>query len=137
MRDKIYFAERRGFIKLALRENIPIVPAISWGSHDTLIVLADIYEVMQQFHKMGMPWLLGVDPLVFPVYLGLPWGLAFGPLPNIPLPVTIYTRVCPPIVFARYGKEAASDRTYVDECYELVRSKMQQELDTLIQQANH
>jgi hypothetical protein len=40
-------------------------------------------------------------------------------------------------VFARYGKEAASDRTYVDECYELVRSKMQQELDTLIQQANH
>ena len=137
MRDKIYFAERKGFIKLALRENVPIVPAISWGSHDTLIVLADMYEVMQQFHKMGMPWLLGVDPLVFPIYLGLPWGLAFGPLPNIPLPVTIYTRVCSPIVFARYGKEAASDRTYVNECYELVKSKMQQELDILIQQASH
>ncbi|MEA5549468.1 lysophospholipid acyltransferase family protein [Anabaena cylindrica UHCC 0172] len=132
MRDKIYFAERRGFIKLALRENVPIVPAISWGSHDTLIVLADVYEVMQQLHKWGMPWLFGVDPLVFPVYLGLPWGLAIGPLPNIPLPVPMYTRICPPIVFERYGKEAASDRSYVNECYELVKSQMQQELDNLI-----
>jgi 1-acyl-sn-glycerol-3-phosphate acyltransferase len=92
---------------------------------------------MQQFHNMGMPWIFGVDPLVFPIYLGLPWGLAFGPLPNIPLPISIYTRVCPPIVFPRYGKQAASDRAYVNECYELVRSKMQQELDTLIQQATY
>ncbi len=137
MRDKIYFADRKGFIKLALRENVPIVPAISWGSHDTLIVLADIYKIMEQLHKLGMPWLFGVDPLVFPIYVGLPWGLAIGPLPNIPLPMPIYTRVCPPIVFTRYGKAAASDRTYVNECYELVRSKMQQELDILIQQAGN
>jgi 1-acyl-sn-glycerol-3-phosphate acyltransferase len=137
MRDKIYFAQRQGFIKLALRENVPIVPAISWGSHDTLIVLADIYEIMQQFHKMGMPWLFGVDPLVFPIYLGLPWGVAFGPWPNIPFPMPIYTRVCPPIVFSRYGREAASDRIYVNECYELVKNKMQQELDTLIQESTH
>jgi hypothetical protein len=40
-------------------------------------------------------------------------------------------------VFARYGKEAASDRIYVNECYELVKSKMQQELDSLIQEAGH
>lgn len=132
MRDKIYFAERRGFIKLALRENVPIVPAISWGAHDTLFVLADCYKIMQQLHEYGMPWLMGIDPIVFPIYLGLPWGLAFGPLPNIPLPVPIYTRVCPPIVFERYGKKAASDRNYVNACYELVRSQMQQELDNLI-----
>ncbi|AFZ23215.1 1-acyl-sn-glycerol-3-phosphate acyltransferase [Cylindrospermum stagnale PCC 7417] len=132
MRDQIYFAERRGFIKLALRENVPIVPVVSWGAHDTLFVLADAYKIMQQLHKWGMPWLFGVDPVVFPIYLGLPWGLAFGPLPNIPLPAHIYTRVCPPIVFERYGKKAASDRTYVNACYELVKSQMQQELDNLI-----
>lgn len=136
MRDKIYFADRQGFIKLALRENVPIVPAISWGAHDTLIVLTDLYKIMQQFHKWGMPWLFDVDPLVFPVYLGLPWGLAVGPLPNIPLPVRMYTRVCPPIVFKRYGKEAASDRTYVKECYELVKNQMQQELNNLIKLAS-
>ncbi|MBD2666265.1 phospholipid/glycerol acyltransferase [Richelia sinica FACHB-800] len=132
MRDKIYFAHRQGFIKLALRENVPIVPAISWGAHDTLIILADLYKIVQQLHKWGMPWLFGVDPLVFPIYLGLPWGLGIGPLPNIPLPVPMYTRVCPPIVFERYGREAASDRSYVNECYKLVQAKMQQELDNLI-----
>ncbi|MEJ6484380.1 lysophospholipid acyltransferase family protein [Nostoc punctiforme UO1] len=132
LRNKIYFAGRQGFIKLALRENVPIVPVISWGAHDTLIVLADLYKVVQQLHEWGMPWLLGIDPEVFPIYLGLPWGLAIGPLPNIPLPVPMYTRVCPPIVFERYGREAASDRHYVNECYELVVSQMQEELDTLV-----
>ncbi|MEA5603970.1 1-acyl-sn-glycerol-3-phosphate acyltransferase [Nostoc sp. UHCC 0252] len=133
LRNKIYFAGRKGFIKLALRANVPIVPVISWGAHDTLIVLADFYKIVQQLHEWGMPWLLGIDPEVFPIYLGLPWGLAIGPLPNIPLPVPIYTQVCPPIVFERYGTEAASDRHYVNECYELVVNQMQQELDSLVQ----
>jgi 1-acyl-sn-glycerol-3-phosphate acyltransferase len=132
MRDKIYFAGRQGFIKLALQENVPIVPVISWGAHDTLFVLADIYKVMQQFHQWGMPWLFDIDPLVFPVYLGLPWGLALGPLPNIPLPTKIYTRVCPPIRFECYGRKAANDRAYVNYCYEMVKNQMQQELDHLI-----
>lgn len=130
-RDKICFAERRGFIKLALKAEVPIVPVISKGAHDTLFVLTDFYQIMQQFHQWGMPWLFDIDPLVFPIYFGLPWGLAVGPLPNIPLPTQIHTRICPPIVFDRYGKQAASDRSYVDDCYDLVQTKMQQELDCL------
>ncbi|MBW4562398.1 MAG: acyltransferase family protein [Mojavia pulchra JT2-VF2] len=132
LRNQIYFAGRKGFIKLALRERVPIVPVISTGAHDTLIVLADCYKIVQQLHKLGMPWLFGIDPLVFPIYLGLPWGLALGPLPNIPLPVPIRTRICPPIKFEYYGREAACDRQYVNECYEIIVSKMQQELDQLI-----
>jgi 1-acyl-sn-glycerol-3-phosphate acyltransferase len=131
LRNKIYFADRKGFIKLALREKVPIVPMISCGSHDTLYVIADAYKLVSQLHEWGMPWLFGLDPIVFPIYLGLPWGLAAGPLPHIPLPVPMHTRVCPPIVFERYGREAACDRDYVDQCYELVRSQMQQELDAL------
>ena len=46
-----------------------------------------------------MPWLFGIDPEVMPLYLGLPWGLALGPLLNLPLPVRIHTRVCAPIRF--------------------------------------
>jgi 1-acyl-sn-glycerol-3-phosphate acyltransferase len=132
LRHKIYFADRKGFIKLALRENVPIVPVISVGAHDTLFVLADIYKVLHQFHKWGMPWLFGIDPVVFPIYFGLPWGLAVGPLPNIPLPVPMHTRVCKPIVFERYGRSALSDRDYVNQCYQLVVNQMQQELDELV-----
>lgn len=136
LRNKIYFAGRQGFIKLALREKVPIIPVISSGAHDTLIVLTECYNIVQQLHKLGMPWLLGVDPVVFPIYLGLPWGLSIGPLPNIPFPVTIHTRVCPPIKFEHYGREAASDRNYVNACYELVVNQMQQELDELVKQTH-
>ena len=132
-RHRIYFAGRKGFIKLALREGVPIVPAISKGAHDTLIILADFYKQLRQLHEWGMPWLFGIDPIVFPIYLGLPWGLAIGPLPNIPLPVQIHTRICAPIVFERYGRAAASDRDYVDACYEKVCTQMQLELDLLFQ----
>lgn len=132
LRNKIYFANRKGFIKVALREEVPIVPVISHGAHETLIVLADIYKQMQQLHEWGMPWLFNIDPVVFPIYLGLPWGIGIGPLPHIPLPVPIQTRVCPPIIFERYGREAASDRQYVDLCYEKVLFFMQQELDDLV-----
>lgn len=132
LRHKIYFNGHKGFIKLALQEEVPIVPFISHGAHSTLIVLAEIHSQMEQLHRLGMPCLGGIDPGVFPIYLGLPWGISFGPLPNIPLPVKIHTRVCPAIAFERYGEEAARDRNYVEQCYRQVESQMQQELDRLV-----
>ncbi|MEM7727601.1 MAG: lysophospholipid acyltransferase family protein [Cyanobacteria bacterium P01_A01_bin.45] len=132
LRNKVYFAGRRGFIKLALREGVSIIPVISSGAHDTLFVLADFYNIVKQLHEWGMPWFLGVDPEIFPVYLGWPWGLAFGPLPNIPFPVTIHTRVCPKITFERYGRKAANDSEYVEICYQTVLNEMQKELDILV-----
>lgn len=131
-RNQINLAGRKGFIKLALREQVPIVPIISHGAHDTLFVLGDIYDLVKQLHEWGMPWLLNTDPEVFPIYLGLPWGISFGPLPNIPLPGQIHTRVLPSITFSRTGKQAARDRNYVDQCYQLVVDTMQQGLDQLV-----
>jgi 1-acyl-sn-glycerol-3-phosphate acyltransferase len=130
-RDKIEFADRKGFIKLALRQEVPIIPLISKGAHDTLIVLGDCYEQAKQLHLWGIPWFMDIDPEVLPIYLGLPWGIGIGPIPNFPLPVPIHTRVCTPIVFERYGKTASLDRPYVDACYKKVVEVMQAELDRL------
>ncbi len=80
-RYKINFAGRKSFIKLALKQEIPIIPIISTGAHDTLIVLVDLYGIAQQLNQMGMPCLFDLDPQVFPIYLGLPWGVGIGPLP--------------------------------------------------------
>jgi len=133
LRDRIYFHDRKGFIKLALREGVPILPFVSHGAHDTLFVLGDLYDGMRQLHeKFGMPWLFGLDPEVFPVYVGLPWLLAIGPLPNFPLPAQIHTRFCEPIAFDRSGPGAAHDRDYVDKCYDRVVTAMQRSLDDLI-----
>ncbi|MEM7772998.1 MAG: lysophospholipid acyltransferase family protein [Cyanobacteria bacterium P01_A01_bin.37] len=132
LRDRIYFADHKGFIKLALREEIPIVPLISWGAHDTLFILEDCYEQVHQLHKWGLPWAMDIDPEVFPIYLGLPWGLSFGALPNIPLPAQIHTRVCPMITFERYGRDVLADSAYIDSCYTTVVTQMQSALDALI-----
>ena len=131
LRDRIHFCDRTGFLRLALWHSLPIVPLISWGSHDTLIVLADCYEQVKRLHQRGLPWVLGIDPEVFPIYLGLPWGLAVGPLMNIPLPARIHTRVLEPIYFEHTGYEASRDRTYVRHCYEQVVTTMQDQLDRL------
>jgi 1-acyl-sn-glycerol-3-phosphate acyltransferase len=132
-RHDIHLNGRQGFIKLALREEVPIVPAISCGAHETFMVLTDIYPQLQALQQQfKMSWPLGIDPEVCPIYLGLPWGVAVGPLPHLPLPVAIHTRVCRPIVFERYGSSAAQDEDYVQDCYETVRSQMQTALDDLV-----
>lgn len=137
LREKICLGNNTAYIRLALAYKVPIVPVLSHGAHDTLIVLADLYEQAQQLHEWGMPWLLNLDPEVFPIYLGLPWGVAIGPLPNLPLPIQIHTRVGAPIWFERYGPEAIRDRDYVLACHQHVITQMQTELDDLIQQAEN
>jgi 1-acyl-sn-glycerol-3-phosphate acyltransferase len=133
-RHDIHLNGRQGFIKLALREEVPIVPAVSCGAHETFMVLTDIYPQVQALRQqLGLPWLFGIDPEVCPIYLGLPWGIAVGPLPHVPIPTRIHTRVCPPIVFERYGPDAAQDEAYVNECYEKVRHVMQNSLNSLVE----
>ncbi|NEQ51910.1 MAG: acyltransferase family protein [Leptolyngbya sp. SIO3F4] len=132
-RHKIQLMGRTGFIKLALRENVPIVPVVSRGAHDTFIVLEDCYEQAKWLNQQGwLPWFKGIDPEVFPIYLGLPWGLAFGPLPHIPWPQQVHARVCEPLVFERTGRDAAKDNDYVQQCYEQVVETMQTSLDQLV-----
>lgn len=131
LRGRILLNQQKGFIKLALRQQVPIIPLVSWGAHETLIVIEDCYRQAQLLHRWGMPWPFGIDPEVLPVYLGLPWGVAVGALPNIPMPAKIHTRVCPPITFDRYGRKVLADRAYVDECYATVERQMQAALDDL------
>lgn len=131
-RNKIRLEGNTEFIKLALRQSAPIVPLISKGAHETLIVLTDIYEQVRELHKAGLPWPFGVDPEVFPIYLGLPWGLGIGPLPNIPWPIPIHIRLGKQITFNKYGEDASKDEDYVLRCYEKVHHQMQKELDVLV-----
>ncbi len=136
-RHQIQLMGRTGFIKLALRERVPIVPVISAGAHDTFIVLENCYEQAKWLNQQGLlPWFQGIDPEVFPIYLGLPWGLAIGPIPHMPWPTQIHTRVCPPIVFEQTGRHAAKDNSYVQQCYEQVVDQMQRHLDQLLLDVN-
>jgi 1-acyl-sn-glycerol-3-phosphate acyltransferase len=92
-RNKVIFAGRTGYIKLAQQAGVPIVPVASQGAHKALAILWD-----------GAPlakW-LGLDHALrlktFPLSLLLPYGLWLGPMPPyLPLPVKIRLQVLPPI----------------------------------------
>lgn len=139
-RHRIQLAGRTGFIKLALRENVPVVPIVAAGAHETFVVLGDAWPLLEALRSRGwpVPEPPFADPAdnVFPIYLGLPWGVGCGAVPHLPWPARIRTRVCPPIHFERSGREALRDRAYVAACYERVRAQMQAALDELTRAGN-
>jgi 1-acyl-sn-glycerol-3-phosphate acyltransferase len=126
-RRELSLGKRTGFIKQSLKLRVPIVPVVSVGAHETLFVLARGNSLAE---KLGLRKMFRVD--VLPVWLGLPFGIGWGPLPNIPLPSKIKLEVLPPIrVWDELGEGAAEDADYLRAGLDLVRTRMQAVADRL------
>jgi 1-acyl-sn-glycerol-3-phosphate acyltransferase len=126
-RDRIIFDGRRGYVRLALRARVPIIPAVSAGSHATFIVLHD--------GRFLASW-LRLDRLlrlrVFPLTLSFPWGLTLGPLLSyLPYPTRILTEILDPIRLEPDGPDAARDEDHVARCAAHVEATMQAALERL------
>ena len=129
-RNEIDFADRTGFIKLALRTGVPIVPAVTHGVQDSIVVLSRGEGLVKY-----MPHLRRWRLKVMPVMVGPPWGLSFG-LPTLPLPAKATVQLGPPIDLAvENGPGAENDEPYVRACYDRVTKKMQTTLDRLAKEA--
>ncbi len=128
-RRRIVLAQRQGFARLALRAGVPIVPVVSAGSHETLIVLT-------RGHRLAR--LLGTQKLArissLPLVLAAPWGLLFGPtcaLPYIPLPAKITFQIGKPLPTVDHECSDAEAAMRAPEVYERVEGTMQSMLDSL------
>ncbi|MBW2162622.1 MAG: hypothetical protein JRH14_22135 [Deltaproteobacteria bacterium] len=128
-RGRVVFGPRRGYVRLALREGVPIIPVVSAGSHDVWWVVSDgrWLSRLLRTHRF-----LRTD--VLPITVSVPWGLTVGAPPFLPLPVRIFIDVLEPIYFERSGPEAADDASYVEECHQRVLDAMQLALDQLMQE---
>ena len=125
-RKQIDFAGRRGFARLALRAQVPIVPLVSAGAHESLLLLSDGREVAK---ALGFP--RRFRSKTFPVALALPWGLVLGvPLAHLPLPVKIHSRFLPALRFDM-PPSAADDHDAVEHVATTVIAAMQRGLDDL------
>ena len=119
-RDRIVFGPRRGYVRLAIRHGVPISPVVTSGAHSGMIVLDDGQKIARAlgFTKLRIH--------VCPTVLTVPWGLTIGfPPPYLPLPVRVYIEALPPIHFARYGRAAAEDASYVEACHQEIVRTMQ------------
>ncbi|WP_157393513.1 lysophospholipid acyltransferase family protein [Nocardia terrae] len=123
-RGKIDFADRKGFIRLALELGVPVIPAVANGGHDSIFVLSrgERTARLLQLDKL-------VRAKVFPYTLGLPFGIA-PILPQIPLPASVTVSFLPALDWSTQPGDP-EDGDLVDGYYDRTVETMQTELDRL------
>ena len=125
-RHQIDFHGRTGFVKLALRHGVPIVPIVNVGGHEVYVTL---FSSERLATWTGLAALTRVKTL--PVNLGLPWGIWMtGFVPFFPLPAKLVYKVGEPIDLGR-DPDRAHDPAFVRRAYGRVTRTMQRMLDDL------
>jgi len=121
--SRVDFGQRKGFIRLALREDVPIVPVVSIGGQETALFLSR-GERLAKALRLDKTFRLKV----LPISLGPPWGLNVGDmLGHFPLPAKITIETLEPIHLREtYGEDPDLQRVYDD-----ILGRMQRTLDAL------
>ncbi len=120
---RVEFGGRKGWVRLALEEGVPIVPVVAIGGQETALFVTRGERAAK---------LIGLDRFarikVLPVSLGPPFGVNLLDLPGrLPLPAKITLEVLDPIdLRERFGRSPD-----VDEVYEDITAEMQSSLSDL------
>lgn len=127
-RRTLSLGSRTGFLAEALRRRAPISPVVSVGAHETLLVLS-----RGSWLARRIPLARKLRSDVVPFWLGLPWGIGFGPLPHLPLPAKVKVEVLPPIrLWKELGETAdPEDPQVLGAGLDLVLARMQKVADRL------
>ena len=124
-RDEANLAGRKGFVKMAIRAGVPIVPIATVGGADAMPVLI---RGNQLSHALQLDRLLRLK--VFPLAISLPWGIAPAALPQLPLPAKIRTRFMPAVELD-HDPARVDDDEYVERKYREVEDSIQKGMDAL------
>jgi 1-acyl-sn-glycerol-3-phosphate acyltransferase len=112
-RYRLLWQGRLGFIRMALRNRAPIIPSANVGTDDTYRVFFDGYTTAYKIFRTKKALL----PISLPVGLG-----------PLPFPVRMTQYVGAPIALP-YPPEAEKDPAIVEECQEIVKSKVYELID--------
>lgn len=94
-RNRVSFFGRSGFARVAMKVGAPIVPVVTAGAGESLLVLNDGRFLAE---ALRLDRLLRADAL--PISVSIPWGLSVGVtgvVPYLPLPTKVRTAVLPAI----------------------------------------
>ena len=124
-RGRIDFDGRQGFVALALRKGVPVVPVVSHGGHHSICIVTRGDWLGPVFGAER------IRTTTFPLALQIPWGLSPILLPGVPLPAKITIEVGEPMPWSQYDPGAADDPAVVARCYHEITGRMQAMLDRL------
>ena len=121
--DQVDFAHRTGFVELALKHRVPVVPVVAIGGQETALFLGQgrrLARALRLDERLRLK--------VLPAAIGPPFGLTILDLPmRVPLPAKISIRILKPIdLLDRLGP-----RPDPEKGYKLVTSTMQRTLTRL------
>jgi 1-acyl-sn-glycerol-3-phosphate acyltransferase len=126
-RGRVILGGRKGFLKLALRERVPIVPVVSAGTHEQMIMLTRGDGIARFIDAHA--W---ARADIFPLMLALPWGLMVGFVPYLPLPAQTTVAFGAPITWPGLSPADAEDCEALEHCYRDVEVRMQGMLDGMV-----
>ena len=108
---KVDFGGRTGFLRLALRKNVPIVPMVTLGGQETALFLSRGERLAR---LTGARRVMRLKTI--PIVIGFPFGLSVGGFPPfVPLPAKVTMELLEPIdLRARYGADPDLDEIYGD-----------------------
>jgi 1-acyl-sn-glycerol-3-phosphate acyltransferase len=118
---KVDFDGRKGWIRLALENDVPIVPVVSLGGQETALFLSR-GERLSKLLRLDKMFRLKV----LPISIAPPWGLNIGDMAgHLPLPAKIRIRVLDPVNL----REEFGEEPDLDAVYDHVLGRMQASLD--------
>src|SRR3954467_9725166 len=124
-RDEAILAGRKGFVRMAIKTGVPIVPIATVGGPDSMPVVTSGRRLAKA---------LQIDKLarikVFPIAISAPWGVGPAILPEIPLPTKIRTAFQDTITLSK-DPAKANDERYVTRKYNEVKATIQRGMDAL------
>jgi len=112
-RYRLLWRGRYGFVRMALRNRCPIIPSANVGTDDTYRTLFDGYTTAYKLFRTRK----AVLPISIPIGLGI-----------LPFPVKMTQYVGEPFLLP-YPPEAEKDPAIVEQCQEMVKSKVYELMD--------
>jgi 1-acyl-sn-glycerol-3-phosphate acyltransferase len=136
-RKKMDFFQRKGFIRLALKANVPIVPLVSIGAHESYFILhrgeelAERLGLKSKFRLHGLPitfrsifffWCVTTGMVTF-------FPLLFAPAAFfsifVPMPAKMDFKILPPIDVNAMVDPSLSEQENLQKIYDAILGTMQ------------